>query len=122
FAPAQIRRGRQVGVRVGRGPRQQSDAACAGVGQVVEDAEYGGFVVVVDPGGDRERAGGAAVGDDGQALPDQFADHRILVGGVDDDRAVQRDVRPHVMAGGRGQDDQGVTAGERGRGGGTRHL
>ncbi len=56
-----------MGVRVGGGAREQADAAGAGVGEVVEDVEYGGLVVVVDPGGDGERAGRAAVGDDRQA-------------------------------------------------------
>lgn len=65
---------------------------------MVEDAEDGGLVVVVDPGGDGERAGGTPVGDDGQALADQLGDHRVVVGRVDDDGAVESDVRPHVVA------------------------
>src|SRR5690606_19079145 len=64
FAPAQVRGGRQVGVGVGGGAGEQADAAGAGVGEMVEDAEDGGLVVVVDPGGDRQRSGRAAVGDD----------------------------------------------------------
>lgn len=92
LAPPQVRAGRQVCVRVRGGAGEEADAAGAGVGQVVEDVEDGGLVVVVHPRGDRERAGRAAVGDDRQALSDQLADHRILVGRVDDDRAVQSHV------------------------------
>ena len=79
-------------------------------------------MVVVDPGGDGEGAGRAAVADHRHALADQFGDDRVLVGGVDDDGAVEGDVRPDVVAGGGGQDDQGVAAGERGGGGGPGHL
>lgn len=92
------------------------------VGEVVEDAEHGRLVIVVDPGGDRQGACRATVGDDGQSLADQFADDRVVVGGVDDDRAVERDVGPHVVAGRRREDDEGVAAGERGGRGGARHL
>ena len=69
-----------------------------------------------------QRAGRAAVGDDGQALADQFGDDRVVVGGVDDDGAVEGDVRPDVVARGGGEDDEGVAAGERGGGGGSGHL
>lgn len=94
----------------------------AGRGEMVEQVEYGGLVVVVDPGGDGEGAGRAAVGDDGQALADEFGDDRVVVGGVDDDGAVECDVRPDVVAGGGGEDDEGVAAGERRGGRGPGHL
>lgn len=90
--------------------------------EVVQEVEDGRPVIVVDPGRDRERARRAPVGDDGQTLAYEFGDHRVLVGGVDDDRSVQRDVGPHVVPGGGREDHEGVATGERGRGGGSRHL
>lgn len=92
------------------------------VGEMVEQAEDGRLVIVVDPAGDRQRAAGAAVGDDGDAVPDEFGDDRVAVGRVDDDGAVEGDVGPHVVAGGRREDDQRIAAGQGRGGGGSGHL
>lgn len=94
----------------------------AGVGEMVEQAEDGRLVIVVDPAGDGQCAAGAAVGDDGDAVPDEFGDDGVAVGGVDDDGAVEGDVGPHVVAGGRREDDQRIAAGQGRGGGGSGHL
>ena len=83
---------------------------------MVEEPGDGGLVVVVDPGGDGQRAGGPAVGDDGQTGAHELHHDGVLVGGVDDDRAVEGDVGPQVVPRGSGQDHQGVSAGQGGGG------
>lgn len=120
-APAEVGVGGEPGVGVGAGAGEQADPAGAGLGEVVEDAQDGGLVVVVDPGGDRAVAG-LAVADHRDAGPVELADQRVLVGRVDHHGAVQGDVAPDVVPGGGGQDHQGVAAAERGAGGGPGHL
>lgn len=122
LAPVQIGGGRQSCVGVGGVAGEQPDAAGAGVGEMVEETEDGRLVIVVDPAGDRQGAAGPAVGDDGDAVPDELGDDGVAVGGVDDDGAVQGDVGPHVVAGGRGEDDQRIAAGQGRGGGGSGHL